>query len=168
MSNPRRRLLSLVVVATVAALAVSCGGDEPAAVDDGLSTYATGLARLTDEYRRTFAELSVPDDADGAEVMAGAAVAMWSYISAVTQLEPPPDLVDSHQGYLDAFIDSASYMNDAAATLEGVPIEEMTAVISEEFGSTGATLGANVAEACVALERAVTQAGIGIQLGCEQ
>jgi hypothetical protein len=156
-----------VWVVAAGLVAGACSGDEPAAVDNSLARYATALSDLTNEYRTAIGDLSAPEGADAGDLLGGAAVSMWSYISVVSALEPPADLADEHQAYVDAFIASATYMNDATAALEGVTVEDMPDVIAAEFGTTAATLGASVAAACTDLQQEIAVAGIGVQLGCE-
>jgi len=145
----------------------ACADDPPSAVDDSLARYASALSQVTSEYRRTVAELRVPDGGDAGALIGDAAVTMWSYVSAVTSLDPPDAAAAAHQSYLDAFTASAEYMNDATATLDGVSIEDMPDVLASQFGSTAAVLGDDVAAACADLQAVVTAAGIGVQLGCE-
>ena len=169
MSSLRRSRRLAVWVVVAALVAGACGGgDAPIAVDNSLAQYATGLSQLTNDYRRAIAELSAPPEADAGDLLGGAAVTMWSYISVISALEPPAELVGEHQAYVGAFTASANYMNDATTALEGVSVADMPDVIAAEFGTTAATLGANVASACTDLELAIAVAGIGVQLGCTE
>ena len=159
-----RRLLPLVLAAAIVA---GCGSDEPGAVDTTLTSYAGALTRATNEYRQTLLEIQAPEGSDAGDVVGGAAVTMWSYIGVIASLEPPSEVDAAHRAYVAALEGSANYMNDAAAALEGIALEDMAGVLEARFGTTAADLGQSVTETCVELERVTALAGIGIQLGCE-
>lgn len=159
-----RRFLMLVVAA---ALVAGCGNQTPGTVDTTLSDYVSALTRATNEYRGSLTQLPAPGGADAGDVVGAAAVTMWSYVAVVTSLRPPDEVDQAHRAYVAALEGSATYMNDAAAALEGVTLEEMPDVLESRFGSTAADLGREVTVACVELERVAALAGIGIQLGCD-
>ncbi len=156
-----------VVLLLAATLLVGCGSEAVGSVDTTLTSYAAGLTQATNQYRESLTQVAAPEGADAGEVIGGAAVTMWSYVAVVRSLQPPDDVDPAHRAYVEALEGSASYMNDAAAALEGVPLEDMPEVLESRFGSTAAQLGRNVTAACVELERVTALAGIGIQLGCE-
>ncbi len=171
----KRRVFIAAVLLTLAALvAAACGGDDELTVEEYFEQIQaiaddsdTRSEALDEEFERieetaasnaaVFAALS--------DLFPRLAQIFRDSLSAVEELEPPSEVEDGHEEFVEAFAGVVEVFEDVADRIGEVGSE---AELDQFFESVGFEEGsARFERACFRLEGAALRNGINLDLDCE-